>query len=237
MGELWAGRTACMDAYAALQHPWCIWIIKCSSKFKVLDPNPADILVLMWLPPYQDQGKMAPYVTDIATDCHTSSRCHVATVTILLQDLHHFIALLITSEPNNRITNHGFIWFLLGVSCLHVLRQLLLPWCGRDQQLIPSSRWSQETAVRRQCRVLVGGAAQGRGRGRTRASFLHRDGGWSVNNVFRVTIITTVPLLATISAISTISNNKDLITSRLPENRRKNIFLLPTSPLYQIYLI
>ena len=226
-----------MDAYAALQHPWCIWIIKCSSKFKVLDPNPADILVLMWLPPYQDQGKVAPYVTDIATDCHTSSRCHVATVTILLQDLHHFIALLITSEPNNRITNHGFIWFLLGVSCLHVLRQLLLPWCGRDQQLIPSSRWSQETAVRRQCRVLVGGAAQGRGRGRTRASFLHRDGGWSVNNVFRVTIITTVPLLATISAISTISNNKDLITSRLPENRRKNIFLLPTSPLYQIYLI
>ena len=182
----------------------------------------------MWLPPYQDQGKVAPYVTDIATDCHTSSRCHVATVTILLQDLHHFIALLITSEPNNRITNHGFIWFLLGVSCLHVLRQLLLPWCGRDQQLIPSSRWSQETAVRRQCRVLVGGAAQGRGRGRTRASFLHRDGGWSVNNVFRVTIITTVPLLATISAISTISNNKDLITSRLPENRRKK-YLPPSN--------
>ena len=106
---------------------YCIRFIKCSSKLKVFDPNPADILVLMWLPPYQDQGKVAPYVTDIATDCHTSSRCHVTTVTILLQDLHHFIALLITSEPNNRITNHGFIWFLLGVSCLHVLRQLLLP--------------------------------------------------------------------------------------------------------------
>ena len=120
----------------------------------------------MWLPPYRDQGKVAPYVTDIATDCHTSSRCHVTTVTILLQDLHQFIALLITLETNNRITNRGFIWFLLGVSCLHVLRQLLLPWCGRDQQLIPSARWSQETAVRRQCRVLVGGAAQGRGRTR-----------------------------------------------------------------------
>ena len=101
--------------------------------FKVLDQNPADILVLvvggdvMWLPPYRDQGKVAPYVTDIATDCHTSSRCHVTTVTILLQDLHQFIALLITLETNNRITNRGFIWFLLGVSCLHVLRQLLLP--------------------------------------------------------------------------------------------------------------
>ena len=66
------------------------------------------------------------------------------------------------------------------------------------------------------------------GKGPSRCLLHDCETGCGTDGSICSTTADTVPLLATISAISTISNNKDLITSRLPENRRKK-YLPPSN--------